>query len=75
MTITATELKTNLGKYIKIAEKEKVMITKNGKIITMLCPPNAEDKLSSLKSLKGITADNPISLDDIKSERLKRQCI
>ena len=30
MSITATELKLNLGKYLLLAEKEDVFITKNG---------------------------------------------
>ena len=31
MSITATELKMNLGKYLMLAETEDVFITKNGK--------------------------------------------
>ncbi len=31
MTITATELKTNLCKYPMLAETEDIYITKNGK--------------------------------------------
>lgn len=32
MSITATELKLNLGKYLKLAEHEDIYITRNGKI-------------------------------------------
>ena len=31
MSVTATELKMNLGKYLMLAETEDVFITKNGK--------------------------------------------
>lgn len=31
MSITATELKMNLGKYLLLAESEDIFITKNGK--------------------------------------------
>ena len=31
MSITATELKNNLGKYLLLSAKEDVFITKNGK--------------------------------------------
>ena len=31
MSITATELKMNLGKYLQLAESEDIFITKNGK--------------------------------------------
>ena len=32
MSITATELKNNLGKYLLLSAKEDVFITKNGKV-------------------------------------------
>ena len=41
MSITATELKTNLGKYLQLAESEDILITKNGKVVAMLSNPNA----------------------------------
>lgn len=31
MSITATELKVNLGKYLMLAETEDIYITRNGK--------------------------------------------
>ena len=36
MSVTATELKMNLGKYLMLAETEDVFITKNGKVIAEL---------------------------------------
>ena len=36
MEITATELKLNLGKYLDLANKEEIVITKNGKTIAQL---------------------------------------
>ena len=33
MIVTATELKTNLGKYLEIARQQDVFITKNGKTL------------------------------------------
>ena len=33
MTITATELKNNLGKYLILAATEDIFISKNGKTI------------------------------------------
>jgi len=36
MKVTATEVKNNLGKYLKISENEDVIITKNGKEIACL---------------------------------------
>ena len=39
MTITATELKNNLGKYLILAATEDIFITKNGKTIAKLTSP------------------------------------
>ena len=36
MSITATELKSNLGKYLDQAATEDIYISKNGKIIAKL---------------------------------------
>ena len=42
MSITATELKSNLGKYLKLAENEDIFITRNGKVVAKLSNPNAD---------------------------------
>ena len=39
MSITATELKNNLGKYLLLSATEDIFITKNGKIIAKLTNP------------------------------------
>ena len=36
MSITATELKINLGKYLMLAETEDIYITRNGKVVAKL---------------------------------------
>ena len=36
MSITATELKQNLSKYLLMAEREDVFITRNGKVVAKL---------------------------------------
>ena len=73
MIITATELKTNLGKYLDIARQQDVFITKNGKNIARLTSPSI-NKLSVLDSLVGIVPDGS-GIDDetIREERLRRQ--
>ena len=73
MTVTATELKTNLGKYLEIVMDEDVLITKNGKVIAQLSRPQV-NKLAALRNLVGIVdAGGDATLDAIKDERLKRQ--
>ena len=53
MSITATELKMNLGKYLLMAETEDIYITKNGKTIAKLTNPN-QDRVDIAKSIFGI---------------------
>lgn len=53
MSITATELKVNLDKYLKLAEHEDIFITRNGKIVAKLSNPNA-DRVEMEKALPGV---------------------
>ena len=53
MTITATESKTNLDKYLMLAETEDIYITKNGKMIA--------------KSLFGVIPSD-VTLEESKKE-------
>ena len=69
MSITATELKTNLGKYLTLAETEDVYITKNGKIVAKLSNPN-QSRVEIAKSLFGILPAD-VTLDESKQERLE----
>ncbi len=39
MSITATELKNNLGKYLMLSATEDILITKNGKVVAKLTNP------------------------------------
>ena len=53
MSITATELKSNLGKYLLLAATEDIFITKNGKVVAKLSNPH-QDRVDIAKSLFGI---------------------
>lgn len=53
MSITATELKNNLGKYLLLSATEDVFITKNGKIVAKLTNPH-QNIVEVAKSLFGI---------------------
>ena len=72
MVVTATELKANMGYYLNAVSKDDVFITKNGKVVARLSNP-AQDKQAILDSLVGITAHNPVSLEEAKKERLARK--
>ena len=67
MSITATELKMNLGKYLMLAEKEDIYITKNGKVIAKLTNP-FQDRVDMAKSLFGILPAD-ITLEEAREER------
>ena len=68
MSITATELKQNLGRYLLMAATEDVFITKNGKVVAKLSNPN-QDRVNMAKSLFGVLPQD-ISLEEAKNERI-----
>ena len=53
MSITATELKANLGKYLVLAATEDVFITQYGKVVAKLSNP-FQDRMETADSLIGI---------------------
>ena len=69
MTITASELKNNLGKYIELAEHEDIYVTKNGKNKIKISGVNSRP-LAALDSVF-VGMDKDINIDDLKWERLK----
>ncbi len=70
MSITATELKANLGKYLLMAATEDVYVTRNGRTVAKLTSPY-RNKLDTVNSLFGsIPAD--MTLEESKEERLNR---
>ena len=68
MSITATELKQNLGRYLLLAATEDVYITKNGKVVAKLSNPN-QDRVNMAKSLFGVLPQH-ITLEEAKNERI-----
>lgn len=58
MTVTATEFKTNFGKYLGMLDSEDIYITKNGRMIAKVSNPNisAVDAISGI--LEGIVPDS-----------------
>ena len=68
MSITATELKTNLSKYLVLATKEDIYITQYGKVVAKLTNPY-QDRVDIAKSLFGSVPDS-MTLEEAKEERL-----
>lgn len=68
MSITATEFKQNLGKYLELCETEDILITKNGKAIAKLSNPFlAREEMA--RSLFGVIPQD-IQLTEAREERL-----
>ena len=70
MSITATELKTNLSKYLMLSAMQDIFITKNGKIIAKLSNP-FQDRVEMVNSLEGIIPQEA-SEKAAREERLSR---
>lgn len=70
MSITATELKSNLGKYLALSQHEDIFITKNGKIIAKLSNPNI-DRVALAKSLVGIIPPD-VTVEEARKERVSK---
>lgn len=68
MSITATELKCNLSKYLILSATEDVYITRNGKVISKLTNPFRE-RVDIAKSLFGILPDD-VTEEEARDERL-----
>jgi prevent-host-death family protein len=71
MIVTATELKTNLGKYLTLAAGEDVLITKNGRGIAKLVNVRGGEE-SALRSLRGILRGAEFTKESIREERLAK---
>ena len=73
MVITATELKMNIGKYLKLANEEDVIITKNGRWVAKLVKTNEDDAEKWVDSLCGILGGVNMTHEEIRDERLKKR--
>ena len=70
MSITATELKSNLGKYLLLSATEDVFITRNGKIVAKLTNP-FQQRVDIAKSLFGVIPAD-LTLEESNEERLNK---
>jgi prevent-host-death family protein len=70
MIVTATEFKTNFGKYLDMLTKEDIFITRNGKTIAKVINP----QVSAVDSLRGMLKNVPsdIDMDSLREERLSK---
>jgi len=69
--ITATELKSNLGKYLLLAQNQDIYITKSGTRVVKLAGVKP-DKVKDIESLFGVAQTDGTDLEAsaLKQERL-----
>lgn len=75
MLVSATAFQNEVGKYLKIVEKEDVYVQNHGKVVAVISKPDKKviPPLSSLRGiLKGKYPDD-ITMKDIKEERLREK--
>lgn len=71
MVVTATEFKTNFGKYLDMLLHEDIFITRNGKTVAKMVNTN----VSAVDSISGILEGKlPGNFDakDMREERLQK---
>ncbi len=71
MVITATEFKTNLGKYLGLIAKEDIYITKNGKVIAKMSNPNV-DPVEAMSGVLEGELPQDFDILDIREARLRK---
>jgi len=69
--ITATDFKANLGKYLSLARRQDIIITKNGNEIAVLTAPRK--KADWVDELVGAIPAKDINIKQIKTERLAKK--
>ncbi len=69
MEITATELKANLGQYLKQVRTEDIRISRNGKRVARLVSADGSSVDDITGILKG-TGEGPLDRRSIREERL-----
>lgn len=67
LKISTTEFKKNLSKYLTLANKDDIIITRNGIPIAQVSPPKEK---SLVNKLIGIIPDDGYTINDAKKERL-----
>ena len=70
MSVTATEFKKNLNRYMRLANTEDIYITQYGKVVAKLSSP-FQQRQEIANSLLGVIPAT-ITLEESKRERLEK---
>ena len=72
--ITATELKTNLGKYLELSKEEDIYVTKNNVVITVLTNPQTKAFLDLVAFRDGLNVDPDFDPNKALEEEIMSKC-
>jgi len=76
MIINATEFKTRAGKYLAIADREEIIITRNGREVAMLVSIKKKGKTPNADFLYGLLSDSEngdTTPEQIRVERINKK--
>jgi prevent-host-death family protein len=65
--VTATDFKSNLGKYLNLVNREDIHITKNGMDVAILIPPKPQP--SVVDELIGVIPDDGYDVKQAREDR------
>ena len=68
MQVSVSELKANAGKYVSLASRQDVYVTKNGKRVARITSAK-KDRVAAAKALFGILPDD-VDLNASREERI-----
>ena len=66
LQVTATDFKTNFGKYLNLAGKEEIHITKNGVDVAILVPPRPQP--SVIDELLGVIPNDGYTVKQARAD-------
>lgn len=72
MIITATEFKNKVGKYLELARKENIIISRNGKNYVKIVPVYTEECLATQSLLGVFEKAGQYDVKKTKEERLQK---
>lgn len=75
MIVTATEFKSNVGKFLQISQEEDILIMKNGKLLSKLTRAEQDDKLQrkmeAFHKVAGFLKNaKDVDIDKLREERI-----
>ena len=68
LQISATDFKSNMGKYLTMVNSEEIQITKNGVAIAVLSAP--KQKASAVDQILGVIPNDGTDVKTARKERL-----